>query len=137
MGELLVKILKLDCESGNCLLQFLVNGVELPEPFLLRYFAMKELEELSVNVLEHRELPRVVARIPSGSRSIEGQCKFHGGEPLCRMIGLPCGHEGMDVGFRIRAICIPGTWVWHGVEIRFFWKRWKGVVFRLVNFGRT
>ena len=125
MRELAVKILKPYHELGNCLLRFLVNGVELPEQFSLHYFAMKELEELSVNVLESRELPRVVARIPLGGMSIEGQCKFgdfgsldlSGGEQLCQIVGLPSGHEGADVGFRVTAICISGIWVWHGVEI--------------------
>ena len=57
LGELSVKILKPDHELGNRLMWFLVNGVELPEQFSLHYFAMKELEELSVDVLERRELP--------------------------------------------------------------------------------
>ena len=82
-----------------------------------------------MNVLERPKLPQVVAGIPSGSGSIEGQCEFHqfrgldlsGSEPLFRMVGLPCGHKGRDVGFRVRTICIPGIWVRHGVEIRVFW----------------
>ena len=42
LGELSVKILKPDHELGNRLMWFLVNGVELPEEFSLRYFTMKE-----------------------------------------------------------------------------------------------
>ena len=72
LGELVVKILKPDRELGDCLLRFLAYGVELPEQFSLRDFAMKKLKEFSANVLERRKLPQVVARIPSSGKSIEG-----------------------------------------------------------------
>ena len=91
LGELAIKILKPDRELGDCFLWFLAYGVELSEQFSLRDFAMEELEELSADVLECRELPQVMARIPLSGRSIEGQCEFHDFrgldlsdcEPLC------------------------------------------------------
>ena len=71
VDELVVKILKLDRKMGECLLWFLAYGKELPEQFSLQDFAMEKLEKLSANVLERRELPRVMARIPSSGRTIE------------------------------------------------------------------
>ena len=66
---------------------------------------MKKLEELSVNIFEHCELPRVEARIPASGRSIEGECELRdfgrlnlgSSQPLSEMIGLPCTHESTDV----------------------------------------
>ena len=71
LGELAVKIQKPDRELGNCLLWFLAYGKKLLEQFSLQNFAMEKLEKLSANVLERRELPRVMARIPSSGRTIE------------------------------------------------------------------
>ena len=45
LGELAVKILKPNCELGDCLLWFLAYGVELPDQISRRDFAMEELEE--------------------------------------------------------------------------------------------
>ena len=42
LGELSIKILEPDRELGNCLMRFLVNGVDLPKQFTLRYLAIKE-----------------------------------------------------------------------------------------------
>ena len=42
LSELLIKILKPDRELGNRLMRFLVNGVELPKQFALRYLTIKE-----------------------------------------------------------------------------------------------
>ena len=72
LGEMAVKILKADRELGDYPLRFLAYGIELSEQFALRDFAMEKLEELSANVLERRELPRVMARVPPSVRSIEG-----------------------------------------------------------------
>ena len=57
LDQLVVKILKPDRDLGDCLLRFLAYGVELPDQISRRDFAMEELEELSVDVLERRELP--------------------------------------------------------------------------------
>ena len=129
LGKLVVNILKPDHELGNYLMRFLAYVVELPKQFSLRDFTMEKFEELSVDVLERRKVPRVVARIPLSGRSIEGQCKFRdfrsidvsGNESLCLIVGLPCGYEGTNVRFCVDTIGIPWVWVGHGVEIRVFW----------------
>ena len=101
----------------------------MAEQFPLRYLLMKQFEELSANVLKCRKFLQIVAGIPPGRGSIERQCELRNfgclnlsnDETLCRMVGLPSRHKSSDVGFRIRAIRIPGIWVRHGVEVQVFW----------------
>ena len=76
LSVLPIKILELDHELRNRLLQFLYSSIELAKQFPLRYHAMKKFEELSANVLKCRKFPRTTAGIPPDNRSIEGQCEF-------------------------------------------------------------